>query len=73
MSAAANTVLAFIGNLALAAGAGLVGYAQLRTGAIVRTILDKLREYPSNADYGGVDGQDSTLALQRALNSNAVV
>lgn len=68
-----NSINSWIAALAASAGASLIGFIQGGVGAIVRTILDKLRERPSIDDYGAVDGQDSTTALQRAFDANNTV
>ena len=59
-----------LANLAAAAGAGLIGWFQSGTGAVLRTVQDKLRESVSVKDFGAVcDGAtDDTAAVQAAIN-----
>lgn len=63
-----------IGNvfyqLLLSTGAALVGWIQTGVGAVLRTVMDKLRDQVSVADYGAIgDGTDETAKLQAAINS----
>lgn len=52
------------------AGAKLMRWVQTGTGAVARTVEDKLRELDvSIYEYGYVDGADATLAIQRAINA----
>ena len=59
--------------LLAAAGSTLVGYIAAGTGAVLRTLQDKLRERVSVKDFGAVgDGtNDDTAAIQAAVNSGA--
>jgi hypothetical protein len=57
-------------DLAANAGASLIGFLQAGTGAVKRTIEDKLRESVSVHDFigpGYSDTADHTLAFERAL------
>lgn len=51
---AAGTVGKWLVDLKAAAGSALVGFIQSGTGAVERTVQDKLREIPSAADFGAV-------------------
>ena len=73
----ASGLLANIGavslvNLALSTGAGLVGWIGTGTGAVLRTLLAKLRGWPDVKDFGAVgDGvADDTAAFVAAAAAN---
>lgn len=69
-SATSGSVLGFITNLASAAGAGLVGFLQRGTGAVLRTVLSKLQDFrPTVEDFGAVGNgtADDTAAFRRAV------
>lgn len=58
--------------LAAATGAALIGFIQGSTGAVKRTLQDKLREFPSLLDFGAKGGgQNDTAAMQSALSAVA--
>ena len=70
----ATVVLNFLASLAASAGSFLIGFIQSGYGAIARTVQDVLRErIPSIENYGAADGQDSTTAVQHALDAHPVV
>ena len=58
-----------------ARGAGLVGFQQVGTGAVARTMLDKAREVVSVKDFGAVgDGvTDDTAAFSAAASASTQV
>lgn len=64
-------------QLAANSGAALVGYQPAGTGAVVRTVQDKLRETPSPADYAtNTDYLNACLALKNNkhwVNNGAVI
>ncbi|MCZ2495727.1 hypothetical protein GN316_03050 [Xylophilus sp. Kf1] len=69
LDAAVAQVLALFVSLSAANGAGLVGFIQAGGGAVLRTVMLKLREGPASLDdFGGVpDGvTDATAALVAA-------
>lgn len=62
-------------DLAASSGSSLVGYTQGGTGAITRTVQNRLRDFVSFKDFGAVgDGvADDTAEVLLALNSGARV
>jgi len=66
---AAGTIGKWLKDLALGAGSGFIGFVQLGLGAIVRTVLDKLREQITFEDYGAdpTGATDSTAAFNAAI------
>lgn len=70
-----NVSNAFI-NLAASGGSALVGYLQSGTGAVARTVEDKLQEIVSASDFKNDDGtqvapiagRDNTTGLQKLFN-----
>ncbi|MCX7289734.1 hypothetical protein, partial [Janthinobacterium sp.] len=56
--------------LASAIGATLIGFVQSGIGAVLRSILEKMRETVSAQDFGVAgDGTDETTKMQKALDS----
>ena len=53
-------------------GSSLIGFIQAGIGAVKRSVQEKLRDTVSIEDYGAVDGQDSTTALQHTLDAHPV-
>lgn len=68
-----NTVGDYLNDLASGSGAGLVGFLQSGTGAVARTVQDKLRDQISVDDFGTVgDGvADDSAALALASTAAA--
>lgn len=66
-----STYTAFVASLLASGGAALVGFIQAGTGAVLRTVRDKLRESVSAVDFGAVgDGvTDDTAAILAACAS----
>lgn len=73
--AEAGTASALAGDLAAGDGAALVGLTQSGTGAVARTVQDKLHEFVSAGDFGAAaDGvADDAAELNSALSSGAPV
>jgi hypothetical protein len=69
---AGNTIGAWLKALALGAGAGFIGFVNLGTAPVTRTVLAKLRELGSSAmDWGAVGNApttDDTASLQNLLS-----
>jgi hypothetical protein len=64
----AGTVGAWLRSLATSAGAGLIGWVQSGTGAVLRFVQEKLRERASPLDFGAVgDGVADDTAACTAL------
>jgi hypothetical protein len=65
-SAGISQAINFSSTVATAAGASLMGFVQSETGAVKRTVQQKLRDFMSANDFPGVDptgATDSTAAL----------
>lgn len=58
-------------NLVTSVGASFIGYIQTGTGAVLRTLLDKMLELPSAGDYGSVPGSsiDNTPKIQAGITA----
>ena len=69
---AANTVGKFLRDLTLSAGAAVVGWIHAGTGAVQRTVSDKLRDVVDAKDYGAAyDGTtNDSAAVQAAIDAN---
>jgi hypothetical protein len=75
-AAATYTAKTDLASTATGKGASLVGFLQLGTGALARTLKDKARDVITVADYTGLDATgatDSTAAFQAALNYMATL
>lgn len=68
---AANSTLLIASDLAASSGSSGIGYLPVGTDAVATTVQKKLREVVSALDFGAdpTGVTDSTLAIQRALNS----
>lgn len=66
-----NTVGKWLKDLATSAGSAFIGWIQAGTGAVLRTVSDKLREFVTPQDFGAVGNgsTDDTAALQTWLNN----
>ena len=70
-----TTVQGFI-NYVKSAGASFISFIQNGTGAVSRTVQEKLRESVSIVDFGASDptgNQDCSQAFQNAVNSSKIV
>ena len=72
----AGTIGKWLKDLALSTGAGFIGWIQTGTGAVLRTVQDKLREVQVSATDFGADptgAANSTTAIANALAAASVV
>lgn len=67
------TVLGFINTMLSSTGSTLLGYIQAGTGAVSRTVQDKLRERRSIRDFGGVGGASIVAPMNAALTALGTV
>lgn len=66
-----SSAITFEESVFIAADANAVGFLQLGTGAVSRTVRDKLRDTISVKDFGAAcdDATDDTAAIQAAIDS----
>ncbi|UPT53062.1 tailspike protein [Synechococcus phage Yong-M3-232] len=68
-SAVAQRTIATTATLAASTGASLIGHIASGSGAVARTVQDKLRDIPSPFDFDITEANDSTTGMQQWLDA----